>query len=297
MANEVNARKLSARVNGWYEVHARDLPWRREGFTAWGQFVAEFMLQQTQVERVVTRLALWLDRWPTPADLAADSPAEAIRMWDRLGYPRRALWLHQAAVEIVTRFGGEVPSDVQALLTLKGVGPYTARAVAAFSFGVRTPVVDTNTRRVLARVVKGQAQAGMPNERLDHDLMQGLLPEPKAQAQQFNAAMMELGAIVCTARKPLCERCPISDFCAWAKAGYPDNAPAKRPKQATFAGSDRQMRGAILAMLRTSDQPVTREQLNQAGDDDLQRDRAMLSLLDDGLIEESAQGYRLAGHR
>lgn len=295
VAEGIDSRNLAIRVNRWYENHHRDLPWRREGFSAWGQLVAEFMLQQTQVDRVVPRLQLWLERWPTPAALAADSPAEAIRLWDRLGYPRRALWLHQAAVQIVERFGGEVPSDVDALLTLKGVGPYTARAIAAFAYLVRTPVVDTNTRRVIARVIDGRASAGMPNERVDLAQMAALLPEHTDAAHTFNAAMMELGAIVCTARKPLCAECPICEMCAWAAEGYPDNAPSKRPKQATFEGSDRQMRGRILALMRESPVVVTQIDIESLGGDPLQRDRAMLALLDDGLIEQHPDGFHLAG--
>jgi len=144
---------IADRIVAWYRDNARDLPWRREGFSAWGQLIAEFMLQQTPVARVIPRLEEWLDRWPTPADLAAVPPGEAVRAWDRLGYPRRALALHAAATAIVHHHGGVVPSEVDALLALPGVGPYTARAIAAFSYGIRTPVVDTNTRRVLARAV------------------------------------------------------------------------------------------------------------------------------------------------
>src|SRR6478736_768194 len=142
---------FAATVVDWYHANRRDLPWRRDGFTAWGTLVSEFMLQQTPVARVIPRLAEWLDRWPTPADLAAVPPGEAVRAWDRLGYPRRALALHGAATAITREHAGVVPRDVDTLLALPGVGPYTARAVAAFAYGVRTPVVDVNARRVLAR--------------------------------------------------------------------------------------------------------------------------------------------------
>src|SRR4051812_14823781 len=149
-------------VAGWYAAGHRDLPWRHPDYPAWSILVSEFMLQQTPVARVIPRLAEWLERWPTPADLAAVPPGEAVRAWDRLGYPRRALNLHAAAVEIAERYGNRVPSEVDELLALPGVGPYTARAVAAFAYGLRTPVVDTNIRRVLARALGGRVEPGPP---------------------------------------------------------------------------------------------------------------------------------------
>lgn len=282
------------RINAWYLAEHRKLPWREPGFTPWGQLVAEFMLQQTQVDRVVPRLQLWLERWPTPADLAADSPAEAIRLWDRLGYPRRALWLHRAAVEIVERFGGEVPSSVDDLLTLTGVGPYTARAVAAFAFGDPVPVVDTNTRRVIARAVHGLASAGAPNERRDLTDMATLLPQEREAAATFNAAAMELGAVICTARAPKCETCPVSDLCAWMLAGAPQNAPARRAKQAKFEGSDRQARGQMMAHLREHGAAPTEALLALVPDAE-QAERVLASLERDGLIERTHRGFALVG--
>lgn len=284
---------FARRIVAWYESAGRALPWRAEDFTPWGILVSEFMLQQTQVSRVLPKLEAWLKRWPSPADLAADSPAEAVRMWDRLGYPRRALWLHQAAVKIVERHGGEVPADVDVLLTLKGVGPYTARAVAAFAYGVRVPVVDTNTRRVIARAINGQALAGMPNERIDLAEMTALLPEHEDAAQAFNAGIMELGAIICVARSPLCEHCPVAGECAWRAAGFPHNAPEKRPRQAKFEGSDRQARGAAMAQLRAADGPVAPDQLLGNWPDTAQRGRALESLLSDGLLDLTTDGFQL----
>ena len=138
-------------VTDWFAANARDLPWRREGFSAWGTVVSEFMLQQTQVARVVPVLLEWLERWPTPADLAASSPSEVLRAWGRLGYPRRALALHACATAIAQRYDNRVPEDVDELLALPGIGDYTARAIAVFAYGHRHPVVDTNVRRVIAR--------------------------------------------------------------------------------------------------------------------------------------------------
>lgn len=279
----VDAQLLAERITSWYSDHQRDLPWRRPGFTVWGQLVAEFMLQQTQVDRVVPRLEMWLERWPTPADLAADTPAEAIRLWDRLGYPRRALWLHRAAVEIVERFDGTVPESIDDLLSLTGIGDYTARAIAVFALAQRHAVVDTNTRRVIARAVHGLSAAEAPSARRDLADMDALLPADQLESVDFNAGMMELGAIVCTAKKPLCDQCPIADLCAWADAGFPENAPPSRPRQARFEGSDRQARGAMMAHLRAHDSAHSAELLALVADA-VQAKRVLHSLERDGLI-------------
>lgn len=283
----MDAQLLAERITSWYSDHQRDLPWRRPGFTVWGQLVAEFMLQQTQVDRVVPRLELWLERWPTPADLAADSPAEAIRLWGRLGYPRRALWLHRAAVEIVERFDGTVPESIDDLLSLTGIGDYTARAIAVFALSQRHPVVDTNTRRVIARAIHGMSAAEAPNARRDLAEMDALLPEDLLESVDFNAGMMELGAIVCTAKKPLCDQCPIADLCAWAESGFPDNAPQPRSRQARFEGSDRQARGMMMAHLRAHDS-ASSAQLLALVTDAVQAKRVLHSLERDGLIVSTA---------
>ena len=267
----------------WYRATARDLPWRKPGFGAWGVLVSEFMLQQTQVSRVIPLLERWLERWPAPADLAAAPPAEAVRAWANLGYPRRALWLHRAATEIRDRHDGVVPRDIDALLALTGIGDYTARAVAVFAYGDRHPVVDTNTRRVIARAVDGRSQPGPP-ARGDLAAMAALLPEDDADAAVFNAATMELGAVVCTSRTPRCEACPIKDACAWRAAGYPDTGDTRR-RQARYEGSDRQARGAVLKALRDAERPVPAEALLPEWADALQRDRAVDSLVRDGLVE------------
>ncbi len=270
----------------WFGREARDLPWRDPAATPWAVLVSEFMLQQTQVERVIPRWSAWLERWPTPAALAAAEPGDAVRAWDRLGYPRRALWLHRAAAEITARHGGEVPRAVEDLLALTGIGPYTARAVAAFAYGERHPVVDTNTRRVIARAVHGRAAAGMPAAR-DLDDMAALLPADPGAAAVFNAAAMELGATVCTARAPRCDDCPIAGLCEWRGAGYPANAPEKRPRQARFEGSDRQARGRIMAVLRAAHAavPVARAvAAAEGGADPEQARRAFDSLVADGLV-------------
>ncbi|MET0955191.1 MAG: A/G-specific adenine glycosylase [Cryobacterium sp.] len=278
----MNATAIPPAISAWFEQNARDLPWRREGFSAWGTLVSEFMLQQTPVTRVIPRLTEWLQRWPTPADLAAVPPGEAVRAWASLGYPRRALWLHAAAVQITERHGGVVPEDVDDLLALTGIGDYTARAVAAFAYGHRHPVVDTNTRRVMARAVTGQGEPGPPSRR-DLDAMSVLLPDEPVAAAVFNAAIMELGAIVCTSRSPRCEVCPVREACAWRAAGYPDYAGPKKAVQKKFEGSDRQVRGLIMAELRATHHPVTAAEIEGLWADAVQRDRALAGLVADGL--------------
>ncbi len=281
-------------VIAWFREHARDLPWREPGFPAWGILVSEVMLQQTPVVRVIPRLEQWLERWPTPADLAADAPGEAVRAWARLGYPRRALNLHAAAVAITERHGGVVPHDVDELLALPGVGHYTARAVASFAFGLRHPVVDTNVRRVIARAIGGQGEAGPPKTRTDLAAMEALLPEDAGEAKLANAALMELGAMVCTARAPRCEACPIAELCAWRLAGYPEYEGPRAAVQKKFEGSDRQVRGLIMAELRASDIPVSHAEIEQVWTDAAQRERALAGLLQDGLaVGDAASGYRL----
>jgi A/G-specific adenine glycosylase len=287
---------IPPRVIAWFAENARDLPWRRPGFSAWGTLVSEIMLQQTPVARVIPRLEQWLARWPSPDALAADSPAEAVRAWDRLGYPRRALALHAAAVTISERHGGRVPDDVDALLALPGIGDYTARAVAAFAYGKPVPVVDVNTRRVLARAVAGQGEAGPARTRVDLAAMQELLPGDPAEARAFNAGAMELGQTVCVARTPRCEACPIAELCAWRAAGYPGYEGPSAPRQARFEGSDRQVRGLIMRELRLSDTPVPADVIEGVWPDSVQRERALAGLLVDGLAMGSPEaGYSLPG--
>jgi A/G-specific adenine glycosylase len=281
-------------VTEWFALHQRDLPWRAEGYPAWGILVSEVMLQQTPVIRVIPRVEEWLERWPTPAALAAASPGDAVRAWDRLGYPRRALGLHAAAVAIVERHGGVVPDDVNDLLALPGVGHYTARAVAAFAYGKRHPVVDTNVRRVLARAIDGVADPGPASTRRDLAAMEAQLPADEAEAKAFNAAIMELGAIVCTARSPHCDECPIAGLCAWRGAGYPEYDGPRRTVQKRYEGSDRQVRGLILGLLRHSILPATTDQLAGLWPEAAQRGRALDGLITDGLVVGDAElGYEL----
>ncbi len=284
---------LAERIVPWFAANSRDLPWRRPGFTAWGTLVSEFMLQQTPVVRVIPRLLEWLERWPTPSALAADPPGEAVRAWGRLGYPRRALALHGCAVAIARDHGDVVPEDVESLLALPGVGPYTARAVAAFAYGHRHPVVDTNVRRVLARAVEGQADPGPPRTKLDLERMEAQLPLDRPTARAVNAGTMELGAIVCTARSPRCDECPLADICVWRLAGYPDYTGPARVVQKSYEGSDRQFRGRIMAVLRESDGPVPGGMLARALPDPGDFDRIVAGLVRDGLVAADGDAFSL----
>ncbi|HEY3631786.1 MAG TPA: A/G-specific adenine glycosylase [Jatrophihabitantaceae bacterium] len=273
----------------WYARTARDLPWRRPGTPPWAVLISEVMLQQTPVTRVLPAYSSWLSRWPTPDALAAESPGEAVRAWGKLGYPRRALRLHACATTLVARFGGEVPASVDDLLTLPGVGAYTARAVAAFAFGQRQPVVDTNVRRVVARAVGGQGEAGPPATTRDLAAVEALLPAEPAAAARVSVALMELGALVCTARTPRCAECPLRLSCAWRLAGAPPyDGPTVRPQR--FAGTDRQVRGLLLDVLRGSSTPVEAAALDIVWPDVVQRARALDALVVDGLVDPLPDG-------
>jgi len=285
--------EIGGRIADWYAAGHRDLPWRRSGFTAWGTLVSEFMLQQTPVARVIPALERWLTRWPTPADLASVPPGEAVRAWERLGYPRRALNLHGAATAIAEQHDNVVPASVDELLALPGVGPYTARAVAAFAYGIRTPVVDTNVRRVLARAVRGQGEAGPTRTTVDLTAMEALLPDDPVRARLVNAGTMELGQTVCTARSPHCDECPIADLCAWRAAGYPLYDGVRAPVQKRYEGSDRQVRGLVLRELRASDTPVPQDVIAGLWPDAAQLARATDGLRRDGLVVVSDDEYSL----
>ena len=218
-------------VLAWYARHARDLPWRAPGATPWSVLVSEIMLQQTPVARVLPEYLRWIARWPTPAALAAEPAGEAIRQWGRLGYPRRALRLHETATILTRGHGGMVPADRDALLALPGIGSYTAAAVASFAFGQRHAVLDTNVRRVLARLVAGRPTAAAAPSVAERRLAESLLPAEPAVAARWSVAVMELGALVCTTASPRCSTCPVARDCAWLAAGRP-----KEPKGAGGAG-------------------------------------------------------------
>lgn len=275
---------VTSDLTSWYADHQRDLPWRRPEATPWGILVSEIMLQQTPVARVLPVWQEWLDRWPTPAALASAAPGDAVRAWGRLGYPRRALRLHAAATAITHDHGGRVPSDPDTLRTLPGIGAYTAAAVASFAYGVRIPVVDTNVRRVQARAFSGSAQAAPSLTAAETRLAADLLPSDPEQAKVWNVAVMELGALVCTAARPDCDRCPIAGECAWRLAGHPAyDGPTKTAQR--WHGTDRQVRGLVLQLLRESDGMVPAASVDLVWPDEAQRQRCVASLIEDGLVD------------
>ena len=273
----------------WYDEHARELPWRRPQVTPWAVLVSEFMLQQTPVARVLPVFERWLQTWPTPTALAAAAPGDAVRAWGRLGYPRRALRLHAAATRIVDRHGGEVPGSVTELRALPGVGEYTAAAVAAFGFGRRHAVLDTNVRRVLGRVFDAREFPAPAPTRAERDRADRLLPRRPATSAAWSVAVMELGALVCTAARPRCPACPVAGQCRWRRAGYPAYDGPPRRSQA-WAGTDRQCRGRLLAVLREADGPVPASALEAAWAADDQRHRCLSTLLADGLLVQVGSG-------
>jgi A/G-specific adenine glycosylase len=283
-------------VLAWFARHARDLPWREPGTTPWSVLVSEIMLQQTPVARVVPAHRAWLARWPTPPALAAEPAGEAIRQWGRLGYPRRALRLHETATIVTERHGGIVPDDIDALLALPGIGSYTAAAVASFAFGQRHAVLDTNVRRVLARLVTGQPQPRSTPSVAERRMAESLLPAEPAVAARWSVAVMELGALVCTAASPRCTDCPMAAHCAWLAAGRPEAETGTRRRTQRYDGTDRQCRGRLLAVLRDGGGPVTQADLDVVWADSAQLARALDGLVADGLADPLPDGrYALPG--
>ena len=277
---------LHAPVLAWYADHARELPWRGPSATPWAVMVSEFMLQQTPVARVLPVFESWMDTWPTPSDLAAAPSGEAVRSWGRLGYPRRALRLHAAATAITEDHDGQVPPGYAELIALPGVGDYTASAIASFAFGASHAVLDTNVRRVIGRAVTGAEFPSASVTRAERAVAETLVP--RVDPATWAVAVMELGALVCTAARPRCDACPISALCAWNTSGRPAyDGPARRAQ--TWAGTDRQVRGRLLAVLREAEGSVARERLDAVWADGVQRDRALTSLLDDGLVERTPE--------
>lgn len=273
----------------WYRLHRRDLPMRADDVSPWGTLVFEVMSQQTPIPRVQPIWERWMSLWPTPADLAKASPAEVLVEWSHLGYPSRALRLRDCALSITRDFGGVLPSSYEALLELPGIGPYTASAIASFQFHQRVPVLDTNIRRVFARICDGVefARRSAPS-RLEFAAAMEWLPEDGAECALWNVAIMEFGALVCTQRSPKCEVCPLREDCAWAKAGFP---PAEvRPRGQAWKGTDRQARGRVMAALRASPSGISIDEAAAAarleGADPQQAPRVIEALIRDGLVAE-----------
>jgi len=283
---------LHRSILSWYTANARDLPWRippgewpwPDVDRPWAVLVSEVMLQQTPVVRVEPVWRRWMDLWPTPSALAAATPGDAVREWGRLGYPRRALRLHAAATAIVGHHGGVIPADLVQLQSLPGIGSYTAAAVGAFAFGIRSAVVDVNVRRVEARMVTGVQHPAPSLSAAETRLADDLLPRDRSAAAAWNVAVMELGALVCKASAPSCGECPVRSQCAWVLAGHPEHDGPRRTPQ-KWHGTDRQVRGKLLQVLREASAPVPKVALDVVWQDDGQRDRCLASLIEDGLVE------------
>jgi A/G-specific adenine glycosylase len=287
--------RVVSRTLRWYERAARDLPWRRPDASPWSIMISEFMLQQTQVSRVLKPWQEWTERWPDPAALADAPSGEAVRAWGRLGYPRRAVRLHRAATAIRDDHDGEVPDDYSALLALPGVGSYTAAAIASFAFGRRHVVLDTNARRVQARIAAGVEFPHTSATVAERVRAEEFLPSRADRAARWAVASMELGALICTARSPRCEDCPVRTDCGWYAAGRPawDGPPRVGQR---WHGTDRQCRGALLAVLRSTDAAVPGEQLLAVWSDRRQAERALDSLITDRLVAVGDhQRYALPG--
>ena len=269
----------------WFDQNKRDLPWRRT--TPWGVMVSEFMLQQTPVQRVLPVWEKWLAKWPTPRDLAEAKRSDVITDWGRLGYPRRALRLHESATIIARDYKNAVPQDLTDLRSLPGVGEYTAAAIAAFAFNQSTLVLDVNIRRLFARVIDGVEFPTASPSQIERRLRTDLIPSDGAK---WAAATMELGALVCTSKNPDCAACPLKRQCAWRKAGYPKSELVR--KSQAWVGTDRQCRGVIVQALR-EEKKLSARRLKELWHDSSQVEAALKTLIADGLIEFRGSGYVL----
>ena len=279
--------QLEKPITSWFKKNKRDLPWRKT--TPWGVMVSEYMLQQTPVNRVLPKWDEWMRRWPTPKDLAKATPAEVITAWGRLGYPRRALRLHAAAQIIAEDFNNQVPEDPATLQTLPGIGEYTAAAIGAFAFEKQTLVMDVNIRRLLTRIIDGNEHPKpAPTTR---EKASRLALQPSKNAHIWSAATMELGALVCTSKNPICEKCPVIGQCNWRKNGYPKTDLLRKSQD--WHGTDRKCRGTIVQALRENES-LTENAIKKLWPDESQVEKALKTLQADLLIEAiPRKRYRL----
>jgi len=274
-------------VLAWFEENKRDLPWRKS--TPWGVMVSEFMLQQTPVNRVLPIWAEWMERWPTPEDLASTKKSDLLKAWGRLGYPRRALRLHQAATIIAKDFNNQVPAKLEELRKLPGVGEYTAAAIMAFAHKKNSLVLDVNIRRLFSRALDAEECPALHITNLERESRTALIP---TNAHTWAAATMELGALICTTTKPKCEICPLSNSCLWRAKGYPPSQNQKKKVQ-KWHGTDRQCRGAIIEYLRNHPK-TTESSLSKIWDNSSQLEKCLATLTKDGLITKNKESYALS---
>lgn len=278
---------LEKPITQWFAKNKRDLPWRTT--SPWGVMVSEFMLQQTPVARVLPKWNEWMQRWPTPAELAIATPAEVITAWGRLGYPRRALRLHESAKIIARDFNNEVPESEEVLRSLPGIGDYTAAAISAFAFGTNTLVMDVNIRRVLVRVLDGKEHPTSSPTVRERESRLAILPHQNAD--NWAAATMELGALICTSKNPSCNDCPVISQCRWRKNGYPQSELVRKSQD--WHGTDRKCRGTIVQALRENES-LTLSAIKKLWPEESQVEKALETLLADHLIQEHTRSrFRL----
>ena len=278
---------LEKPITQWFAKNRRELPWRAT--TPWGVMVSEFMLQQTPVARVLPKWIEWMERWPTPAELAKATPAQVITAWGRLGYPRRALRLHESAKIIARDFNNEVPENEEVLRSLPGIGDYTAAAISAFAFGTNTLVMDVNIRRVLVRVLDGKEHPTSSPTVRERESRLSILP--RVNADNWAAATMELGALICTSKNPSCNDCPVISQCKWRKNGYPQTELVRKSQD--WHGTDRKCRGTVVQALRENES-LTLNAIKKLWPEESQVEKALETLLADHLIEEHSRSrFRL----
>jgi A/G-specific adenine glycosylase len=277
---------MKREVLTWFEENKRDLPWRKS--TPWGVMVSEFMLQQTPVNRVLPIWIEWMEHWPTPKDLAAAKKSDLLKAWGRLGYPRRAIRLHEAATVIAKEFDNQVPQTLEELRALPGVGEYTAAAIMAFAHRKKSLVLDVNIRRLFSRVLDGEEFPPLHITNAERQSRTELIPK---NAHTWAAATMELGALICTATKPKCEICPLANSCLWRAKSYPTSTNQKKKTQ-KWHGTDRQCRGTIVEHLRTHPK-ATEQSLSKLWSDNSQFEKCLASLVRDGLITKKNKSYSL----
>jgi A/G-specific adenine glycosylase len=282
---------LRRALRAWYRPRREGYPWRRDGIDPYAVLVSEVMLQQTQAARVAAAFDGFLRRFPDVSSLAAAAPADVLRAWSGLGYHRRAVALHEAARTIVRVHGGEVPGDPEALQHLPGVGPYTASAVASIAFGRPVVAMDVNVRRVASRVVLGRE----PQRDDPRIAAAARVLLDRRDPATWNQAMMDLGREVCRPT-PRCEVCPFEPWCRFRRGGRAGR-PAAAPRQSPFEGSNRQVRGRIVAVLRERPSAGLSGLAAATGFGADRIGSAVTGLVRDGIVERRGRSFRLPEDR
>ena len=279
-------------VLDWHQDHFVEFPWRTSK-NPYHSLVGGFCTQQTQMSRALETHTRWLNAFPTVADLAAAETSQVIRVWGKTGYPRRAVHLQQAAQQCVERFGGQIPSELEDLLSLPGVGPFTAEIVRCFGFGLEVITTDTNIVRIFGRIFQGDLQ---PIKDTGKDTIKQLSAQFVAlgHTNLINPALMDFGAAVCTGR-PKCESCPVSHICKAVTKFRSGQVPKPQRRNKVYAGSDREWRGKILEILRQYSRPVSEKKIKKILnlESEEQAERLLAGLEKDLLISREKHLVRL----